>query len=216
MSEITDFRKIQQRTQQLFNFEDGLWDMLLGMIFMSLAIYPVTREFLGPEWNIVLFLGVLAILVVGQLAIRRAVSAPRLGYVRPNRSPKMKLLLVFTVVMVLITFGLVLVTLLSPEVEPTVGGMTAEATGRSYLVEWIVVLVMGGLFSAIAYIFGVARVYTYGWLLGLANLASIYMEHNAGWTFQFPLAIAAGIIISIGIVYLLRFLAKYAVSAEGA
>lgn len=216
MSEITDFRKIQQRTQRLFSFEDGLWDLLLGMIFMSLAIYPVTRELLGPEWNIVLFLGVLAILVVGQLAIRRAVSIPRLGYARPNRSPKMKLLLVFTVMMVLITFALVLVTLLSPAVEPAVDGMTTAATSRSYLVEWIVILVMGGLFSAIAYIFGVARVYAYGWMLGLANLVSVYMEHNAGWTFQLPSAIAAGVILAVGIAYLTRFLRKYPLSTQEA
>ena len=50
--------------------------------------------------------------------------------------------------------------------------------GRSYLVELIVLLVMGGLFSALGYIYGVTRLYFYGWMLGLANLASVYMEHR--------------------------------------
>jgi hypothetical protein len=44
-------------------------------------------------------------------------------------------------------------------------------------------------------------------MLGLASFASICMEHNAGSTFQIPLAIAAGIILLIGIdsIYLLEW-----------
>ena len=71
MSKTTDLRQIQRRTHQLMSFEDGLWDLLLGSIFMFLAIYPVTRELLGPVWNLVLFLSVLALLVVGQLVVQR-------------------------------------------------------------------------------------------------------------------------------------------------
>jgi hypothetical protein len=94
--------------------------------------------------------------------------------------------------------------------------VSVEATsGRSYLVELIVVLVMGGLFSAMGYLFGVTRLYFYGWLLGLANLASVYMAHNAGWTFHIPSAIVAGIILLTGFVLLVRFIRKYPVPVEG-
>jgi hypothetical protein len=216
MSKTTDFRQIQRRTYQLMNFEDGLWDLLLGSIFMFLAIYPVTRELLGPVWNLVLFLSVLALLVVVQLLLRHYFSGPRIGYAEPRRSPKLRLVLVFTVLMVLITFGLVLVTLLSPESVPSASAIDEASTGRSYLVELIVVLVIGGLFSALGYMFGVTRLYFYGWMLGLANLASVYMVHNAGWTFLIPLAIATGIIMLIGFVLLVRFLRKYPLRAEGA
>ncbi len=84
------------------------------------------------------------------------------------------------------------------------------------MVELIVLLVMGILFSALGYHFGVTRMYFYGWMLGLAYLASIYMEHNAGWTFLIPNAIAAGIILLIGFVRLVRFLRKYPMRVEGA
>jgi hypothetical protein len=212
MSKITDFNQIQRRTNQLMNFEDGFWDLLLGCIFMMLAIYPVTRELLGPVWNLVLFLSVLALLVAAELLLRRYVSGPRIGYAQPRRSPKLRLVLVFTVLMVLITFGLVLVTLLSPESVPS---PPVEASpGRSYLVELIALLVIGGLFSALGYLYGVTRLYFYGWMLGLANLASVYMTHNAGWTVLIPLAMAAGVILLIGFVLLVRFLRKYPVRAE--
>jgi hypothetical protein len=214
MSKITDFNQIQRRTNQLMNFEDGFWDLLLGCIFMMLAIYPVTRELLGPVWNLVLFLSVLALLVAAELLLRRYISGPRLGYAQPRRSPKLRLVLVFTVLMVLITFGLVLVTLLSPESVPS---PPVEASpGRSYLVELIALLVIGGLFSALGYLYGVTRLYFYGWMLGLANLASVYMTHNAGWTVLIPLAMAAGVILLIGFVLLVRFLRKYPVRAEAA
>jgi hypothetical protein len=212
MSKTTDLRQIQRRTNQLMNFEDGFWDLLLGCIFMMLAIYPVTRELLGPVWNLVLFLSVLALLVAAELLLRRYVSGPRIGYAQPRRSPKLRLVLVFTILMVLITFGLVLVTLLSPESVPS--APVEASAGRSYLVELIVVLFMGGLFSALGYLYGVTRLYFYGWMLGLANLASVYMVHNAGWTVLIPLAMAAGIILLIGLVLLVRFLRKYPVRAE--
>jgi hypothetical protein len=212
MSKTTDLRQIQRRTNQLMNFEDGFWDLLLGCIFMMLALYPVTRELLGPVWNLVLFLSVLALLVAAELLLRRYVSGPRIGYAQPRRSPKLRLVLVFTVLMVLITFGLVLVTLLSPESVPS---PPVEASpGRSYLVELIALLVIGSLFSALGYLYGVTRLYFYGWMLGLANLASVYMVHNAGWTVLIPLAMAAGIILLIGLVLLVRFLRKYPVRAE--
>jgi hypothetical protein len=209
MSEPYDLRQIQQRTFQLMSFEDGLWDLLLGIIFMFLAIYPVTRELLGPVWNLVLFLSMLALMIVAQLLVRHLVSEPRIGYVRPRRSPKLRLLGIITVVMVLITFGLVVLTLLGagPASAPAVPA--GASAGRSYTVELITLLVMGGLFSAMGYLFGVKRMYFYGWMLGLANLASVYMVHNAGWTFLIPMAIAAGVILLIGFVRLIRFLRKY-------
>lgn len=214
MSESLDLRQIQQRTFQLMSFEDGLWDLLLGTTFIFLSTYPVTREILGPVWNLVLFLSLLTLIEVGYLLLRRSISQPRIGYATARRSRKVWLLVAVTAVLVLLTFGLVLLTLLSPGTEPT-NQPVPDATSRSYLVELIVLLVMGGLFSIMGYFFGVTRMYFYGWMLGVTNLASIYMEHNAGWVFQVPLATAALIIMVIGVVRLARFLQKYPAREEG-
>jgi hypothetical protein len=216
MSEITDLRQVQKRIYQMMNFEDGLWDMLLGTIFMFLAIYPITRELLGPEWNFVLFLGVLVLLAIGQLALRYFISVRRIGYVRPRPSPKLRLLAIFTIIMVLLTFSLVLVTLLGPGSEAAPNATVEISSERGYTVELIALLVLGGLFSAMGYFFGVSRLYFYGWLIGLANLASVYMTHNAGWSFNIPLAAVAGMILLIGCVLLGRFLRKYPIRTQEA
>jgi hypothetical protein len=117
---------------------------------------------------------------------------------------------------VLLTFGLVLLTFFSPEWLSSGSELATPSLMRTYLVELIVVFVIGGIFTTMGYLFGVARLYFYGWMLGFANLASVYMSHTAGWTFQVPGAIAAGIILIIGFMQLLRFLRNYPVRTEEA
>jgi hypothetical protein len=200
----------------MMSFEDGLWDLLVGTIFILLAIYPITRELLGAELNIVLFLGGVGLLAVGQLTLRYFISLPRIGYVRPRPSPKLRLLAIFTVIMVLLTFSLLLVTFLGPGSEAAPSATAETSTERGYAVELIALLVIGGLFSAMGHFFGVSRLYFYGWLIGLANLASVYMTHNAGWNFNIPLAVVAGMILLIGFVLLGRFLRKYPIRTQEA
>ena len=42
-------KQIQRRTVQMTTFEDGLWDILTGLIFLLLGIYPLTRVLLGSR-----------------------------------------------------------------------------------------------------------------------------------------------------------------------
>jgi hypothetical protein len=214
MSEGIDIRQVQRRVFQLMSFEDGLWDLLMGIIIMFLAIYPVTRERIGPEWNLLLFISLLAVVVVIHLVARYFVSMPRVGYAKLHQSPLIRILVIVTIVLFLITIGLVALTFFGPGRLPA-PNVTAEAShNRSYLVEFITLVFMGGLFTAMGYLFGVTRLYFYGWMIGLAYLASVYMVHQAGWVFLFPLAVAAGIILLIGLVLLLRFLERYPVHRE--
>jgi len=215
MSEMIDFPQIRRRITQLTTFEDGFWDLMLGAMFLFLSIYNFTRERLGPVANVALYLVVIALLAATQLVLRRLVSEPRIGYVQSRRSPKLLLVVALTAGMVLITFGVVMLTLLGPGTEPVSAPATAAASaGRGYLVEIITLFAIGGLFSLLGYVFQVKRMYLYGWMLGVANLASVYLEHNAGWTFLLPSAIAAGIIFLIGLIRLVRFLQAYPMPVE--
>jgi hypothetical protein len=216
MSDQVNFKDVEKRMMHMINFEDGLWDLLLGAIFMALAIYPVTRRLLGPTWNVVLFLAVLGLGVFAQQLLRRRVAGPRIGRVRPRWTPKARLVLVVLVVMVVATLALVLMTLISPGESPSPSLNVGPDRPRTYTVEIVTMLVMAGVFSLMAYQFDVPRLYVYGWLLGFGNLASVVLEHSAGLTFNLPLAIAAGIILIIGIVLLIEFLQNYPVRQEGA
>jgi NhaP-type Na+/H+ or K+/H+ antiporter len=104
-----------------------------------------------------------------------------------------------------------MVTLLGPGSAPS---EVVNPGGRGYLVEFITLFAIGGLFSLLGFMFQVRRLHLYGWMLGVANLASVYLEHNAGWNFLLPLAIAAGVILLIGFVRLVRFLQAYPMRAQ--
>ncbi len=212
MSQPTDMREIQRRTYRLVQFEDGLWDLMLGTIFLFLAIYPISRELLGPAVNMGFFLGLLALLVALNLMLRNRLSVPRIGYAVPKRPASMRAVKVLAILMVLITLGLVLITAFGPA-DSSVTAPAVPANPRGYLVEWIVMLAMGALFSAMGFFFGVSRLYFYGWMLGLANLAAVYMSHTAGWKFSMPLAAAAGVILILGAVRLEKFMRTYPLRA---
>ncbi len=114
---------------------------------------------------------------------------PRLGYVRARFTPAHKLILAVTIALVLLTVGLVVLTLLAPG---WLGGPAPEvslARVGSYLVEIVVLLALVVLFSGMGYLFGVPRLFLYGWLLGGANLVSVILYRGTPEGFNWPLAI---------------------------
>jgi len=209
MSETPSLNDVQRRTVRLLSYEDGLTDLLLGTTFMLLAIYPITREWLGPEGNLALFIGLLLLAIGIYFLVRRWVSAPRLGFVRARWTPASKGILAVTLALVALTVGLVIVTLVSPASSAGPAPAVSLSKVRSYLVEILALLVEVGLFSAIGYVFGVPRLFLYGWLLGGANLISVILYRGAPATFNLPLGIAAGVILLIGVYLLVRMLRKY-------
>ena len=211
MSEVPSLREVQIRTARLLSFEDGLWDLLLGATFMLLAIYPITREWLGPEGNLALFLGLLVLALGIFFLVRQRVSAPRLGSVRPRWTPVRKGVLAVTITLVALTVGLVIVTLVSPVPSPEPAPTVSMAKARSYMVEIVALLVEVGMFSAMGYLFGVPRLFLYGWLVGGAYLVSVMLYRGGPAVFNLPLGAAAAVILLIGASLLVRMLRRYPV-----
>ena len=211
MSETPSLSDIQKRTAKLLSFEDGLVDLLFGTTFMLLAIYPISREWLGPEWNLASFLGLLLLAIGIFFLLRLKVSAPRLGLVKARWTPARKGILAVTLALVALTVGLVIVTLVSPVSSAGPAAAVSLAKVRSYTVEIVALLVLVGLFSAPGYLFGVPRLFLYGWLVGGAYLISVILYRGGPTVFNLPLAIAAGVILLIGASLLVRMLRKYPV-----
>lgn len=216
MSESPNFRSIQKRTLQIINYEDGLWDLLLGITFMLLAIYPVTRAVLGPAWNLGMFIALMLVAIVILQIIRGQISTPRIGYVKPKRSAMHKVIIVILTMLVAATFSAVIITLNNTAWIEKLIPAAQPAWLQRYFIDILVLLVIGSLFSIMGYAFGVSRLYLYGWLIGAGNLASVIMNQGAPERFNFPLGIAAGIIILTGAVILFRFLRDYPVRSQEA
>ena len=213
MSDVPSLSDVQKRTARLLSFEDGFWDLLLGTTFMLLAIYPITREWLGPAWNLALFVGVLLLAIGIFFLVRRWVSAPRLGFVRARWTPTRKWILAVTLTLVALTVGLVILTLVSPASSAAPAPAVSLTQVRYYTVEIVALLVEVGVFSAIGYLFGVPRLFLYGWLVGGANLVSVILYRGGPAVFNLPLGAAAGVILLIGAALLVRMLRKYPVQS---
>jgi hypothetical protein len=211
MLETPSLSEVQKRTARLLSFEDGLWDLLLGTMTMLLAIYPITREWLGPERNLAFFLGLLLLAVGIFFLLRRKISTPRLGHVRTLVTPALKGVLAVTIVLVGLTIGLVILTLVGPGSSPESAPAVSLAKARSYMVEILALLFEVGVFSAMGYLFGVPRLFLYGWLLGGSYLLSVILDRGGPEVFNLPLGIASGVILLIGASLLVRMLRRYPV-----
>ena len=211
MTDYPRYNDVRRHTVRLMQFRDGTWDLLLGTVFLALALYPLTRAALGPDLNIALFLGSILLLSAGWMLVRRFIVTPRLGYAVPHRSPALKVLLAVQIGLFILTVGLVVLTRLSPG---WLGGPSADAAPswiQAHTVELAVLLVLAALFSALGILFGVRRLFAYGWLVGGANLASVIVYNGAPDGFNVPVGIAAGAVMLLGAILLVRFIREYPV-----
>ena len=204
-------QEARRRVVQLGTFEDGLWDMLLGGVFILLGIYPVTRSLLGPVLNLFLFFGVLALLIAAASYARRVFSVPRMGIVRLNRGP---LTTVARITLFVVTLSLVLATPFMTHLveQPALAGAATRVSRLSGDIFFAALII--GSFTLFAHFTGVPRLYSYGWLLGLGNLASAALMLYAGSTFNWPLALAGLIIVLIGATLFRRFMRRYPVPTQ--
>ncbi|MGA9190502.1 MAG: hypothetical protein WBZ24_02095 [Anaerolineales bacterium] len=211
MSDAPKIQDIQRRTRRLMTYEDGSWDLLLGTIFVLLSVYPITRARLGPSWNLVLFISLLLVASGIQMFLKWKFALPRLGYAKGIRSPKLKALFVVTIGVVILTFGVVVLTLRDSSWLGALVPSSGPIWLRRFMVDILVVPVMVGIFSTLGYLFGVARLYLYGWLLGIGNLTAAIIYDGAPEGFNVPLGLAAGTILVIGATLVVRFVRNYPV-----
>jgi hypothetical protein len=215
MSEPIKPGDFQRRIIRLVNYEDGLWDITLGLIFMALGVFPLTRQLLGPSLNFIFYLLYLAIIVVIQQYARRIISTPRIGVVRNLRSKARMIVMVVLIGLVLLTLALVITTFISNNAQQQPNEAVVTQRETDYRVDVIAGLAVIGVFSLMGFAFGIRRLHLYGVLIGVGNLASTIFRYEYGFPFNLPLVIAAGMIIFMGAILLLRFLRKYPIPNNG-
>jgi len=201
-------KEIQRRTKRLATFEDGLWDMLTGAVFFMLGIFPITRQFLGPGLNLVLFLVVMLVLIGLQLLARRIYSEPRLGVVKMRWSLSKTILV--TVTFLLVVFSLIITFFFLPKSTPARNPFTGMPGWLSkFGVDLAAAMIVMAVYNIMGFLFRVPRLFLYGWMLGLGSLSSAIWPTWFGITVNLPLALAALIIFLTGVVLFIRFIRKY-------
>jgi hypothetical protein len=212
--QTVNMKDAEKQVFRLATFEDGLWEIYLGLFFTLMSLYEITRELLGPALNAIFVLGVTLLLVGTAWLIKKRYTQPRAGLVKFGSRTRQKIRIanLFTWGLVLATFALLILGANSLLSEPTWERLPQWFS--DFGVDLLFALLIAAFFSLIAYTTGARRFYFYGLLLGVSNfmttVLSVYNEVKFGW----PVALAGLIITAVGVSVLIRFLQDYSVSSE--
>lgn len=216
MTQTLEIKNAEKQVFRLALFDDGIWEIYLGLFFILMSFYDLTRELLGPALNGVLFLGLSLLLAFLAMTVKKRMIQPRLGFVKLGTETKKKIKVANIVIvgLVLITFVLVILGANALLNEPTWERLPQWFS--DFDVDLIFALIIVAIFCLIAYYTGVARFYLHGVLLGVGNFATtilhVYTDAQFGW----PLALASLVIALIGVVVLMKFLQVHPITKEEA
>ena len=189
MKQVSDLQAIQRKVYMTF-FEDGVWDIFLGLFVLGWGLSILTE---GTSLPAILFI----VLYSAVWGIKKWLTYPRIGYVKfsssSRRMAKGRFIGVLTLVLLL-------------------GVVMAVLWGISARPQWLVdysPLVFNGMLAVVvclaAYWARVNRFYLYAALIFLGAPLRVWLGIN--WEFGF--IGAGGIITLIGLGFPIRFLRKY-------
>jgi len=211
MSASLDLKQLERKAFRS-TFQDGLWDMFIGLVVLLFAATLLLTDVgFGDFWSsVVMGCGWLVGWACLLLAKKR-VTVPRMGRAMPGpvrRARHSRLIAIGTVLLFLGVLAGFAVYLLP------------QADAR--LLDWLVPAALGvvgfGLFGLCAHQLDLPRLYGYGALAGLAApIGELLYRHagarHHGWPITF--GIAGGVILLIGLCMFIRFLRAYPVVEEG-
>ena len=203
MSEALSPKELERKAFRS-TFQDGLWDIYLGMLlFLIGGGVGLVRIFSFDLITINLILVLVAVvIVVGFFLGKKFITVPRLGMVRfgPVRKAKMKK------VTILLSFSALvgLFALVSFRFVGNIEGIPSWLIPfGSFAVMSVVVFSLG------AYYLDYSRAYLYGWCYALAFPAGIFLDNYTSLGLLISYVIFSCIMIIPGVKLLVRFLRDY-------
>ena len=214
MSQDIDLKALERKAFRS-TYEDGLWDIQLGLIVIAMAIFVFRpAEGYGPL-NLI---GLVIAFSVANLifwAGKKFITVPRMGQVRfgESRKQKARTLAVILAVFVLVQAGVVLLTALgwkNPELGAKIfSGLNAGDMER-LMVATVGSLFVGPSFIVIAYFSDFLRGYYIAILMALAVFLMILFNQPI-----YPLIIGVLIVVP-GLVLFVKFLRQHPLPSQEA
>jgi len=196
MVEGINLKEIQRKVYLSF-FQDGLWDIFLGLFILGWGLAILTDATYLPG---VSFIG----LYFGIWGIKKWLTYPRIGYARFSATSRRRITARFLILGVVVLL---------------VGVMMAVLWGIGTRPQWLAdyfPLIFNGILAAIvclvAYWARVNRFYLYAVLIFLGAVFHLWL----GIRWEFGFIGAGGIIVLIGLGILIIFLRKYPKMVEEA
>jgi hypothetical protein len=186
LNDKIDLKEIERKAWTSY-FEDGLWDIFLGLMMLTMGIRSLTDN----VWFTLGFLPAILISVLG----KKYITIPRIGVVKfgPARQARRQRLVIVLAILVLATFALVLLPNLGLEL-PTIP------------ISPIMAIYIAVAFGVLAHYMTFGRLYVYGAMLAITELLWGLYGQSIGSVAQTVSGVAA---LSLGLAVFIRFIGRY-------
>jgi len=210
VSEKIDLKELERKAYRSF-FEDGIWDIYLGLLLLAMGAGPgVLALDVSPAHAALVGLALSAVALVIFFAGKKRLTIPRLGRVRfgPARALRKKKT----------TFVLACSALLG--VALLVVGATRSLPSLDLARVPMVAIIFGAnciiVFGLGAYYLDFGRLYAYGLLYAAAFPLGVVLHEQGRMSASFLVAygLMAAPMLLIGLVLLFRFLRQHPAPAE--
>jgi hypothetical protein len=200
MSQPIDLKELERRAFRS-TFQDGLWDIYLGLLFLAFGFGPI-YEWLGFSETTQDLCHLVYVIVTFMIFLlgKRYITVPRLGWVKFGPARKRKIIKTRLVLAVSVLLGLILWALF--------------ASGNPIGLPLVLVIFSANILivmGAMAYFLDFERLYIYAvaWALSLpvGELLDLKEETAVFW-------VTAGSVVVMGIVLFMRFLRDYPILPE--
>lgn len=198
-----DLKAIERRAYRA-TFQDGLWDIYLGLVFMAFGLGPVVRQLgASDDAAIIVHLVMLTIAIAIMLVGKKYVTTPRIGRVRFGAQRRRKLNKARLVLAASVLAGLVVLAALTND--------SLGLTGLSVAFGVNILVVLG----AMAYFMDYDRLFYYALLWALSLPVGLALEKNTALS-DAPTVflVTGGVAVVVGSAYLVRFVRTYALPPE--
>ena len=206
MNEQIDLRGLEKKAWRSA-FQDGIWDIYLGLIFLGLSIAPFGDTFglPGDVGSMIIVLCWNTIAVLFLILGKKFITIPRIGFVKfgaKRKKTKIRLL-AFLIFNVILGFSFLFVNISGFFEWLNIGSLTEPLV--------IGLLLITVPLSILAYFLEFHRLYIYAIFFGLGffNSELLYPLVGSPLDLFFSLGLVGIAVVSIGLVYFIQFLCKY-------
>lgn len=214
MSEKINLKELQSKAWRSI-FQDGLWDIFMGLLLLNIAVYTVADElFASDDLKLAVFIGGEIVAMLFLWAGKRFVTVPRTGKAKFGRFGKVR-----RSKAKLFSFASILVGLIVFLVAAGLS-QSGQIAGlpRVYVVAvgWVLNAML--VFGLAGYFLDFSRLYLIGAMFALSFPIDIVIRevwNTERWAF-FAYAVPALIVLAVGITFFIHFLQKYHIGHEEA
>jgi hypothetical protein len=213
MSEKLNLKELERKAWRSF-FDDGLWDIYLGLLLALMGVSSFMNTLnLTEAMHMGIYIGLLIVVMLGFWAAKRFITVPRIGRVKFGAERKKRRIKTSLVLFASVIFGFVLFMV--------IGGVARGEVNRT--LPWDVIipaawaLNMLLVFGLMGYFLQFERLYFIGLLYAIVLPLDFILKKSTELRIApYMFALAGFIIVAVGVIFLRRFLQNYPVIQEGA